>query len=551
MCGFEAMYQRDKSETASNAKSHVRNQNAANLKNYIESKVYYSCKHQEENDLCTVIDSILKNKNTDRPDATKDKKNINHGNESSVEMKKSRDLLEAFERICKETPEDSDSWMYLSPEELDLEMESRVKKIQKENINSASITENASNIMIPSTTTNIEKEGENNNANDRKKYDDKNSEENPSSDQLMKMLEGMKSFLGTKSGPDGIEDAIKIVTKSKTVKSNISQNTENFVNPNLKSVNENENGDVVKVKESVVDALNNNNADESNCINTNGSDDDDKPLEFDFDKLQGILRNFGENEINNTHKNENENESKTKYQPPNLSSDPLRNSLGDYFYEKDLEEFSSDDDSDYDSDDEVDQGIVSSRVEEIPYNECNKSSEENLIRQGTEEIISKQIKDNRLEDDFQISIIGMKNIKIDVKTLSECNPHSSFNSNSNPKSNSSSRGYEVHDGIDREKRTENNDDDDDAKDGGDDDDTDSFYDDSDTDSDDEIDGRPVSDRNCVPAGASNTDYSGKKMNKTNERKPGSDGGLEEEGEGEERFDGRYFQEYEVRSTVAL
>ena len=537
MCGFEAMYQRDKSETASNAKSRAMNQNIVNLKNNIASKVYYSSKHQKKYNLCTVIDSILKNKNSGRTDTTRDKKNINYGNESSVEMKKSRDLLEAYERTCRETQEDSDSWMYLSPEELDLEMESRVKKIQKENINSAINSENASNIMAPSTID-LEKEYDNNSANDKKKYEDKNSEENPSSDQLMKMLDGIKAFLGTKSGPDGIEDAIKSVTKSKTVKSNIAKNTENFVNPNLRSVSDNRN--VVRVKESLVVAPNNFNSTENNCIKTNDIDDDDEPIEFDFDKLQDILRNFGENEINNTH--ENENESKMKYQPANLSSDPSRNPLGDYFYEKDLEEFSSDDGSDYDSDDEVEYGIVSSGVEEMLYNDYNKSSEENLIKQDEVEMNSEEIKNNRLDDDFQLSIIGMKNIKIDVKTLSESNPHSSLNSNSNLKHNFSTRGNEVHDGIDREKSNDNDDD-------GDDDDRDSFYDNSDTDSDDETDSRPVSDRNCVAADASSTNDSGEMMNKTNDRNQGSDGGVEEEGD--EGFEGRYFQEYEVRSTIAL
>jgi SGT1 protein len=550
MCGFEAMYQREKSETASNTKSRMKNQNEVNLKNNIESTVYYSSKHKKEYNLCTVIDSILENTNTDHLGATKGKKNINDSNESSVEMKKSRDLLEAFKRICNETPEDSDSWMYLSPEELDLEMETRVKKIQKENINSASATDKASNITIPPATS-IEKGHEKNSANDKKKNENKNSEENPSSDQLMKMLEGMKAFLGTKSGPEGIEDAIKSVTKSKTVKSNIAKNTENFVDTNAKNLSEN--GNVVRVKECEVIAPNNNNNTENNRINTDNNDDDDEPLEFDFDKLQDILQNFGENEKSNTHQNVNENESsKIKNHPPNLSSDPSKNPLGDYFYEKDLEEFSSDDDSDYDSDDEVDHSIVSSRVEEKQFNEHNKGSEENLKIQEQVEIISQEAKNNYLGDDFQLSIIGMKNIKIDIKTLSESNSHSSFNFNSNAKLNSSSRGNEVHDGIRGEKSNYNNDDND-----ANDDDTDSFYDDSDTDSDDEIDSRQISDRKCRSSAASHTDNSGGKMNKINDRDQGSDGGVEEEGKGEgegkgeEGFEGRYFEEYEVRSTIAL
>jgi SGT1 protein len=301
MCGFEAMYQREKSEIASNAKSRVKNQKEINLKHKIESKVYYSSKHKKECNLCTVIDSILENRNADGTDTTKDKKNINDGNESSVEMKKSRDLLEAFKRICKETPEDSDSWMYLTPEELDLEMESRVKKIQKENVNSASVTDKASIITIP-LTSKIREGSVKNGANDKKKNEDKNIEENPSSDQLMKMLEGMKAFLGTKSGPEGIEDALKSVTKSKTVKSSMAKKTEISGSSNLKSMKENENGNILRVKESVVSDPNNNNTAGNNCINTKDNDDDDEPLEFDLDKLQDILRNFGENDINNTQK---------------------------------------------------------------------------------------------------------------------------------------------------------------------------------------------------------------------------------------------------------
>ena len=556
MCGFEAMYQREKSETASNARSRVKNQNEINLKNNIESKVYYSSKHKKEYNLSTAIDSILGNKITDSTDTTKGKKNIYDGNESSVEMKKSRDLLEAFKRICKETPEDSDAWMYLSPEELDLEMESRIKKIQKENIISTSATDKASSITIPSKT-NIKKEYLNNSANDKKKNEEKNGEENPSSDQLMKMLEGMKAFLGTKSGPEGIEDAIKSVTKSKTVKSIIAKNTEIFADSNAKILSEN--GNVVRVKESEVNAPNNNNTTENKCINTDNNDDDGEPLEFDFDKLQDILQNFGENETSNIHENENENEnesSKMKNEPLNLSSDPSKNPLGDYFYEKDLEEFSSDDDSDYDSDDEVDHGVVSSRVEEIQFNEHKKSREENSEKQDEVEITSKVTNHNHLEDDFQLSIIGMKNIKIDIKTTSESNSHSSFNSKSNAKLDFSSRGNGVHDVIGREKSNDNNNDDNNNNDeieDDDDDDTDSFYDDSDTDSDDEIDSRPISDKKYRPAGVINTDNSGGKMNMMNDRAQGSDGGVEVEGlgEGEEGFEGRYFQEYEVQSTIAL
>ena len=58
MCGFEAMYQGEKSETSSNS-----NQNEVNLKNKIQSKIYYSSKHKKDCNLCTIIDSIVENKN--------------------------------------------------------------------------------------------------------------------------------------------------------------------------------------------------------------------------------------------------------------------------------------------------------------------------------------------------------------------------------------------------------------------------------------------------------------------------------------------------------
>ena len=562
-CGFEAIYQRAKSERASNVKTRMRDTNVN-----FESKVFYSDTCKQEQDLCTIIDSILENRCMDHREEAQTDSNINDG---FSETKRSRNLLEAFVKICDKIPGDSDSWMYLSPEELDLEMESRVKKIQNENLKSATDTKNISANTVAVDPIVDERHSKYKMKN-KKDSEDKNVEENPSSDHLMKMLEGMKSFLGTKSGPDGIEGIQNSASHIKSGKPNQKKNADTSV----KIINENmfegvsEFNDTPSINKTMKMV-------ENNC-------DDETPHEFnfDFDKFKEILKKFGENDDG----------CETRNQPLNLSSDPSSNLLGDYFYERDLEELSSDDDSDYDSDDEVDYDKKSSRIEPVQYERNKQNKRENLKNLDEAVVISKESDNKDVEDNISVAIIGIKNIKIESKPVKDSgigtrpkfdgraeydstvasftpsstikvslagsdvnssktldcakvntnfsnlnlqgihdNVHTTTTSSSNPNTNPKDSKYNNDNNIIRK----DNDDDDN-------DDTDSFYDESETDSDDEIEIRPTARTNHGRATSSS------RNNADNLRS------LEEEEDGriDEDYDeineGKYFEEYEVRNT---
>lgn len=581
-CGFEAIYQRAKSERASNVKTRMGDTNSN-----IASKVFYSDTHKQEQDICTIIDSILEDTYVDHREKAKTDNDINDNNESFSETKRSRNLLEAFVKICDKTPGDSDSWMYLSPEELDLEMESRVKKIQKENMKSPTDTSNIS-ASTSALDSIIDDKYSKNNMKNEKDSKNKNMEENPSSDHLMEMLLGMKSFLGTKSGPDGIEDIQKSTSHIKSDNSNQTKNADT----SIKTIYKNENEGVSVVTDTLISTSG---IDKKTKLigTTENTCDDDTPLEFDFDfdKFKDILKNFGENN----------DESETSNQPSNPLLDPSSNPLGDYFYERDLEELSSDDDSDYDSDDEVDYDKKSSRIEPVQY-ERNKQNLDDAV------IISKENDNKVVENNISLAIIGMKNIKIDTKPSKDprigmrpkCDDRAKYDStveslrpsstikvsvagsdvnasstgdcagvntnfnNLNPQgihdniqttmhfslnsnTNSIDKRNNMHDKIAKDSKNNNdnsiarkdNDDDNDDDDG-----TDSFYDESETDSDDEIEMRPTARTNHGSATTSSQN------NPDNLISHEEEGGRIDEDD-DEINEGKYFEEYEVRDTNTI
>ena len=421
-------------------------------------------------------------------------------------------------------------------------------------------------------------------------------EENPSSDHLMKMLEGMKSFLGTKSGPDGIEDIQKSTSHIKSGNSNQTKNADT----SIKTIYINEIERLSEVTDTSISAPSIDK--KTKLIGTTENDcDDDAPLEFnfDFDKFKYILKNFGENN----------DESETRNQPSNLLSDPSSDPLGDYFYEKDLEELSSDDDSDYDSDDEVDYDKKSSRIEPVQYERNRQNKKENLKNLDDADVISKENDNKDVENNISLAIIGMKNIKIDMKpskdprigmrpklhdsakydsTVEPLRPSSTikvslagsdvnasrtgdcagvdtnFNNSNlqgihdkiqttihsslNPNTNPTDKGNDLHDKIAKDGKNNNdysiirkdNDDDNDDDDDG----TDSFYDESETDSDDEIEMRPTARTSHGSATTSSQNNPDNLISHEEE-----DGRIDEDDD--EINEGKYFEEYEVRDTNTI
>ena len=581
-CGFEAIYQRAKSERASNVKTRMRDTN-----NNIESKVFYSDTHKQEQDLCTIIDSILENNYMDHREEAQTDNNINDDNNSFSETKRSRNLLKAFVEICDKSPGDSDSWMYFSPEELDLEMESRVKKIQKENLKSAIDTSSTSANTIAVDSI-VDERHSKNNMKSKKDSKNKNAEENPSSDHLMKMLEGMKSFLRTKSGPDGIDDIQNSAIHIKSGKPNQTKNADS----SMKTINENKFEGASEFNGAPISTPSINKT--MKMVGTTGNNcDDETPHEFnfDFDKFKEILKKFGENDDG----------CETRNQPANLSSDLSGNPLGDYFYERDLGELSSDDDSDYDSDDEVDYDKKSSKIELVQKERNKQNKRENLNNLDEAVVISKEGANEDVENNISVTIIGMKNIKIDSKPVkesrigarpefddrakydsivgsftpsstikvslagsdvnssktSDCAEvntnfnnlklqgihdkiHTTTNSSSYPNTNPKDSKNDNDNNIIRR----NNDDDDDDDDDDDYDGTDSFYDESETDSDDEIEIRPTARTNY---GSANSNSQNNTDNLTSLEE--EDGRIDEDDDGIN--EGKYFEEYEVRNTNTI
>jgi hypothetical protein len=112
--------------------------------------------------------------------------------ENIEESEEAINYFKDYESCMKNSPEDSDAWMYMSPEELDKEMEARVTNIDNKDSSSKENKKQDENLSTKKTSK-LTDGGEGN-------KDDSNEDMKAEADQLQNMLSGMKSFMGGKSG---------------------------------------------------------------------------------------------------------------------------------------------------------------------------------------------------------------------------------------------------------------------------------------------------------------------------------------------------------------
>jgi hypothetical protein len=182
-------------------------------------------------------------------DNTNNNTNYNKKNDRNDDNKSETEYLLSNFLICEENqPQDGDAWLYMSPEELDSEMEARVKSHKIATSNSDNLGNSFSNTSkpdlsnSPSIDSNISSNNDDNKKNnsnikknsDIKSHTDSNNNsgtkvgrkthitnENEDKErkeslgqregeleaaQLQKMLGSMKAFIGSKSGLEGIDN---------------------------------------------------------------------------------------------------------------------------------------------------------------------------------------------------------------------------------------------------------------------------------------------------------------------------------------------------------
>lgn len=608
MCGIESAYQRSKAENGKksiSSKTNAQYLRETEMKNNTKSEIYYSTLHRDDSDFQLMIDTLLNTKDI------KEKLNNNRSNtgENSClsEMKISENLLESYHTLSRTVEPDSDSWMFLSPEELDAEMEARVKKYKaSDSADSRHCTisdekdklENG--LQSPKSSISLQ---QNKNI-DLHEKDSKSVKivNTGETDQLQKMLDGMKSFISTKSDVSGIgsRKGAKNSADSKEEKAIIEG----------------------KIISKADDHNLSSNITSENKVDDRGEESED--LEIDFEKLMGYINNTNTDSskntpADNTHIHSTEHSEKHS---TNIKDAPL----GDYFYDDDLIETSSEDssDSESDSDDEHDHHpgplndlqsdkitvLSHDRTGHIETNEDNRnavcSKESELISTigiktvqfatSSSSSVARGSKVQRLSqssthstnrstdtgagDDIMSSTYGISKLTLLSSAASESSKgvpadESSSNSNiSNSNTNSSSSSSSSsHQGLNsavpiprpitglthlpsdsagQGDTSESGD----PRAGGsgraaiskesedDSDDGDSFYDDSETDSDDE----PVGESMAGSRGRAGPGAGARSVDPSHEHYPLSDhGDLGENGAGEDDVDdSEYLKEYEVR-----
>jgi hypothetical protein len=582
MCGIESAYQRSKAENAkkfTNSVSSAQSTRESEMKKNTKCEIFSSTLHRDSSDFQLMIDTLLDFKEVKKENSTmKD-------NSSLSEIRISKDLLEKYHSLCKTLEPDSDSWMFLSPEELDAEMTARVKKYKGDDAaackssntsdekekdilkNGLYSPKNSESLQKNMNVDSLEKDG--------KPAPKANSTGN---DQLQKMLDGMKSFMSTKSDVGGI-----VSLRDKKDKDSTGSKEKNAV-----------------INDKISEIKNNNlNSDIGNEKEVDGGDDTNEYLEIDFEKLIGYINNTNTNNYTNTNTNfpkDNAHSTEQKDQEHSLNMKDAP--LGDYFYDDDLIETSSGESSD-DSDDEDDGNIKPQNGQNNTKNEKPILSDNitvlNYDRTGRTDTVENIRNAQDRKETVSVSTVGMRTVQFATSRTSSCardskaqkishlNSHdtdrrkdaaadgdimssvsgisnltllssAAIDSSRGPSRDDSSIAVQGDSYLSSDPRA--------AQSGPramsresecDSDDDDSFYDDSETDSDDEPLGGPLPrSRGGTGEGGGRGGENTRSMDPSHEHDPLSDdvdigcNGSEEEDED----DGSYLKEYEVRySTV--
>jgi hypothetical protein len=111
---------------------------------------------------------------------------------NTEESEETINYFKGYESCMNTSPEDSDAWMYMSPEELDKEMEARVTNIDNKE-SSSTEKKKQEEYLSMNKTSKLTDGGEGN-------KDDCDENFKAEADQLQTMLSSMKSFMGGKSG---------------------------------------------------------------------------------------------------------------------------------------------------------------------------------------------------------------------------------------------------------------------------------------------------------------------------------------------------------------
>jgi hypothetical protein len=576
MCGIESAYQRSKAENAKksmNSKSSAQCMRESEMKKNTKCEIFYSTLHRDSSDFQLMIDTLLDFKEV------KKKSSTIKVNSSLSEIRISKDLLEKYHSLSKTLEPDSDSWMFLSPEELDAEMTARVKKYKGDDAaacKSSNISDEKENDILknglrsPKNSESLQKNmNVDSHEKDGKSAPKANSTENA---QLQKILDGMKSFISTKSDVGGI-----VSSRDKKDKDSLGSKGKNAV------VND-------KISETKIKCLN---SDTGNEKEVDGGDDTNENLEIDFEKLMGYINNTNTNTNTNTNFPK-EKAHSTEQKDQEHSLNPKDPPLGDYFYDDDLIEMSSGESSD-DSDDEDDEDIKLQNGQNNTKNEKPMLSDNitvlNYDRIGRAETVENIRNAQDRKETVLISTVGMRTVQFATSRSSSCARGSKAQKNSQLDSHDTDRRKDAAadgditssvSGISKltllssaaidSSRGPSGDDSSSAMQGDsyrgsdpraaqsgpramsresecDSDDDDSFYDDSETDSDDEPLGGPLPrSRGGTGEGGDNSGS----IDPSHEHDPLSDDvdiGCNRSEE-EDEDDGSYLKEYEVRySTV--
>lgn len=410
MCGIESAYQRSKAENvkkSGSSKSSSQYLREIEMKNNMKSEIFYSSQHRENSDFQAMIDTLLntndikekeekmqRNKSPSTGDINNSNSNSNQ-NSSLSEMKESKNLLKKYHSLSRTLEPDSDSWMFLSPEELDAEMEARVMKYKGNdagNKTSTVLQETEKGILrndlLPPKNS---ESGQQNTNNDVHQKDNKSVfNDTTETNQLQKMLDGMKAFISTKSDVGGIGS-------SKVVKNTPSSAED-------KTVIEEKNKSEIKQNYS------NSNSNISSDNNAGDGDDTNEELEIDMEKLMGYINNTNISSsipIITTHSTEQKKEDHSL----NLENPPLAH----YFYDEDLIEMSSDDSSD-DSDDEDEEEFESQNNQKNTRNEVSILSENIRIIDhdgtGHTETVENIRNARKTKETDLISTIGIRTVQL-------------------------------------------------------------------------------------------------------------------------------------------
>ena len=229
MCGLESAYQREKNEVALNIKMKT-DSKFLNISNG-KYKEFYSTNNDENKSIISSIDCLIEKLKIIKSNEIieNEKKGKRNEEEEFNETKISKRLLINYNLCEKKTPQDGDAWLYMSPEELDKEMELRVKSVKLNTQNKESNIENKSEDVFKKSFQMTEEKNLSNNSNsDSMKSTNKNNKKeiNESTtklnqnqnnnnnfeidtNQLQNMLDGMKLFMGSKSDIDGVDSKSK------------------------------------------------------------------------------------------------------------------------------------------------------------------------------------------------------------------------------------------------------------------------------------------------------------------------------------------------------